>query len=105
MPADEWQLLEINKYRGGLRILEVAPDCPFAQSGLQKDDILVGLDKWECISLDNFAWIINQIDQQLVSKKELKSWKVFIVRDNQTRTSDVTLTPKSNHSVPDASSR
>ncbi len=89
--ADEWRLVEFNKYRGGLRIVDVAPDGPCAQSGLQKDDILVGLDKWECSSLDNFAWIMKQIEGRMESKPSPKLWKLFIQRGKDTKIFEVPL--------------
>ncbi len=47
------------RYRGGLRITAVRPDGPAAQRGVRRGDVLVGMHKWETISLENITYILN----------------------------------------------
>ncbi len=71
------------KYRGGMRVTEVRPDGPAAANGIQKGDILVGLDKWETLSSDNVTWILNQQQPQLTDGQV--SMKFFLIRGQETR--------------------
>ena len=47
-----------SRYRGGLRVTAVRPNSPAARQGIRNGDILVGLHKWETISLDNVSYIL-----------------------------------------------
>lgn len=71
------------KYRGGMRVTEVRNDGPAAANGIQKGDILVGLDKWETLSIDNVNWILNQQQTQLSDGQV--SMKFFLIRGQETR--------------------
>jgi serine protease Do len=44
---------------GGLSIAEVRSDSPAAKAGLQRGDILVGLDRWETLTLENVMFVLN----------------------------------------------
>lgn len=46
-------------YNGGLKVLAVRPDGPAAQQGIRRGDILVGMHKWETVSMENVAFILN----------------------------------------------
>ncbi len=46
------------RYRGGLRVTGVRPSSPAARQGIRTGDILVGLHKWETVSLDNVSYIL-----------------------------------------------
>ncbi len=46
------------RYRGGLKVIGVRPDSPAAQQGIRYGDILVGMHKWETVSMDNVAFIL-----------------------------------------------
>lgn len=82
------------KYRGGMRVLDVRSDGPASANGIQKSDILVGLDKWETLSADNMNWILNQ--QQPQSTDGQVSMKFYVIRGQETRFGyiPVTLTPR-----------
>ena len=99
-PADEeefWQQLGVKmvalpaaqkslvgpKYRGGMRITDIRADGPAAANGIQKADILVGLDKWETLSADNVSWILKQQQPQLNDGPV--SMKFFVIRGQETR--------------------
>jgi len=47
-----------SRYSGGLKIAAVRGDGPAAERGIRHGDILVGLHKWETVSLDNIAYIL-----------------------------------------------
>ena len=81
------------KYRGGMRVNDVRGDGPAAANGIQKGDLLVGLDKWETMSPDNISWILGQPNPQAVDGQA--SLKFFVIRGSETRYGflPVALTP------------
>jgi hypothetical protein len=81
------------KYRGGLKILEVEPNSLAAENGIQKDDILVGLDKWETITLDNVSWIAKQVAEQPADPLGKKFIKYFIFRGTEMRFGNLPFEP------------
>ena len=82
------------KYRGGMRVNDVLKDGPAFVNGIQKGDILVGLDKWETMSPDNVGWILGQPNPQ--SADGQVSLKFFVIRGTETRYGflPVSLTPR-----------
>jgi serine protease Do len=66
------------QFRGGLVILEIRPDSPAKRSGVQRGDILVGLDKFEMLSNDNVQYVLNQSEAS-----GLGSLKFYVLRSNQ----------------------
>ena len=82
------------KYRGGMRVNDVRSDGPAAVNGIQKGDILVGLDKWETMSPDNVGWILGQPNPQNADGQV--SLKFFVIRGTETRYGflPVSLTPR-----------
>ena len=85
LPAAERNQLAKTKYRGGMKVLEVKPDSPAATNGMQKGDILVGLDKWETMSLENITWIMNSLGTQTTGLDAPNQVKFFLVRGQETR--------------------
>jgi|GEM_PF-4239558 len=81
LTRDETNALSKTKYHRGLRVTQVEPDGPAAKNGIEVDDVLVGLDKWETPTLDNVGWIINLS----VSDKTSDTIKFFIIRAGETR--------------------
>ena len=71
------------KYRGGMRVMDVRDGGPSASNGIQKGDILVGLDKWETMSPDNIGWILQQPNTQ--NQDGQVSLKFFVIRGTETR--------------------
>jgi serine protease Do len=61
-------------------VLDVAAGSAAATAGIQKGDILVGLDRWETINLDNVSFVLNHKD--LASLLPLK---FFVARDGKLR--------------------
>lgn len=49
-----------NRYRGGMRVVDVRAKSPAADYGIKKGDILVGLHVWETIRPEDISYIINQ---------------------------------------------
>jgi len=67
------------RYRGGLKIVSVRPDSPAFEHGIRRGDILVGLHKWETISIDNISYILN-----CAEFKATQPFKFYILRGNDT---------------------
>lgn len=67
------------RYRGGLKITSVRPGSPAAKHGLSRGDILLGLHKWETVSLDNIAYILNSAEF-----KANQPFKFYILRGRDT---------------------
>lgn len=50
------------RYRGGLRVVEVRKGSLAAQNGIRVSDILLGIHKWETVSIDNLTYILTSPD-------------------------------------------
>ena len=87
LSADEARelLKTTTKYRGGLKILEVEPKSLAADNGIQTDVILVGLDKWETLSLDNVSWVTKQFAERPANPLGENLVKFFIYRGTEMR--------------------
>jgi serine protease Do len=68
-----------SRYRGGMRVTAIRSGGPAAREGIRSGDILVGLHKWETISLDNIAYILER--DEFMSAP---SAKFYILRGNET---------------------
>ncbi|MBM4074181.1 MAG: hypothetical protein FJ267_00880 [Planctomycetes bacterium] len=77
------------KYRGGLPIVEIRSDSSTTAGEIIKGDILVGLEKWETMSIENVSWVLGQLAQ--TSDSELQKVKFFIVRGTDTRYGYLTI--------------
>lgn len=49
-----------NRYRGGMRVLDVRPKSIAADYGIKQGDILVGLHEWETVRWEDINYILNQ---------------------------------------------
>ena len=67
------------RYRGGLKVIGVRPDSPAAQQGIRYGDILVGMHKWETVSMDNVAFIL---ESDVVRASE--PVKFYVLRGSET---------------------
>lgn len=65
-----------NRYRGGMKVVEVRPDSPASRHGIVRGDVLVGLHVWETIKPEDINYVLNQT--KLVSGEE--PLKFYIVR-------------------------
>lgn len=68
-----------SRYRGGLKVVGVRTDSPAAKQGIRYGDVLVGMHKWETISVDNLAYIL---ESDVV--REGSALKFYILRGNET---------------------
>ncbi|MBI3465507.1 MAG: PDZ domain-containing protein [Planctomycetes bacterium] len=79
-PISAAQFREYNSaYRGGLAIVAVRSDSPAARQGIRQGDILVGMHKWETISLENVTYILS-----LPELAQLDPIKFYIIRGSET---------------------
>lgn len=67
------------RYRGGLKVIGVRPDGPAARQGIRYGDILVGMHKWETVSMDNVAFIL---ESDIVRANE--PVKFYVLRGGET---------------------
>lgn len=75
------------RYRGGLKIVSVRPTGPAAKQGIRPGDILVGIHKWETVTLENVAYIMGS--EELPENQPVK---FFIVREGETLFGTIRLT-------------
>jgi serine protease Do len=66
-------------YNGGLRVVQLRGDGPAAQQGIRKGDVLVGMHRWETVSLENVNYILNRPDLQRSGRV-----KFYVVRGAET---------------------
>jgi serine protease Do len=64
--------------RGGLLIGEVRSEGPAARAGLKNGDILVGMHKWEMLTLDNVLFVLNHAD-----RASFTPLRVYVLRQGQ----------------------
>ncbi|MFM2096259.1 MAG: putative serine protease HhoB precursor [Planctomycetota bacterium] len=67
------------RFNGGLKILEVRPGSPAASQRLRAGDILVGLQTWETVRLDNVTYILNR--PEITTGQPIR---FYILRGNET---------------------
>lgn len=67
------------RFNGGLKILEVRPGSPAANQRLRSGDILVGMQTWETVRLDNVTYILNR--PEVVNGQPIR---FYILRGNET---------------------
>ena len=68
-----------SRYRGGLKVDEVREDSPAQRHGIRRGDVLVGMHKWETISEDNVAYILNSAEF-----KATQPFRFYILRNGET---------------------
>ena len=78
LSSDEIQKLT-DKFRGGLRVVEVDPKGVSASEGIRIGDVLVGIHVWETINADNVDYIL-----QDASLDGVESAAFYILRGNKT---------------------
>ncbi|MBC7818247.1 MAG: hypothetical protein IAG10_15280 [Planctomycetaceae bacterium] len=70
------------KYRGGLLVGEV-DEKRSADAGIRKRDILVGLHKWETMSIDNVVWILRDPATQPKPPDSVVQINAYLVREGK----------------------
>jgi serine protease Do len=68
-----------SRYRGGLKIAAVREESPAERHGIRRGDVLVGMHKWETISEDNVAYILNSAEF-----KATQPFRFYILRSGET---------------------
>jgi serine protease Do len=68
-----------NRYRGGLEVIEVRPDGPADEQGIQSGDILVGLHVWETIRPENVTYVLDRAQQECFGPL-----KFYVLRGRET---------------------
>ncbi|HMF14006.1 MAG TPA: serine protease, partial [Gemmataceae bacterium] len=63
---------------GGLAVVELRAEGAASKAGIQKGDILVGLDKWEMLNLDNVSFVLTHPDLP-----NLMPLRFYIIRSGQ----------------------
>ena len=76
-------------YRGGLKVLEVRADSPADAQGIQPGDIILGIHKWETITLDNLSFVLENI---IVRNRDSVSFYVY--RDTEFLFGQISLSNK-----------
>ena len=72
-----FQRLKSN-YRGGLRVVAVRHGSPAEKEGIESSDILVGMYKWETVSMQNLEYILKS--PEIEERREVK---FYILRDDE----------------------
>ena len=68
-----------SQYRGGLKVIGVRPDSPAALQGIRYGDVLVGMHKWETVSMDNVAFVL---ESDVLDKED--AVKFYVLRGGET---------------------
>ncbi len=79
IPSNEFRQRHQTRYRGGLVVTSVRTGGPAAKRGIRPGDVLVGMHKWETITIENVNYILNRPDF-----KSLHPLKFFVLRGNET---------------------
>jgi serine protease Do len=78
--------LATSSYEGGLQVVSVRAGSPAAAAHIQQRDILVGLDRWTTIKVEDVSWILDRRQTDFFNPL-----RFHIVRSNETLWGDMTL--------------
>lgn len=76
------------RYRGGLRVVEVRNGSLAAKNGIRVSDVLLGIHKWETVSIDNLTYILTSPD--FIDGPDLK---FYLLRNQQILFGHLTKAP------------
>lgn len=80
-PVPRGEVIQVNQQlNGGVQIVGVRPQSPAARAGLHRGDVLVGLHRWETLSLSDIAYVLGHPDLATFTPLEF-----YIIRDGQVR--------------------
>ena len=85
IPTNQFRAPE-PRYKGGLAITEVRPGSTASNQGIRRGDILLGVHRWETISMDNVSYILSIAD--LPVREPVKFW---VLRGRQVFEGDLRL--------------
>jgi serine protease Do len=77
--------LASSKYDGGLQVVAIRSDSPAAHGGIQPTDVLVGLDRWTTIRLEDVSWVLDH------RQEAVNPLRFHIVRSKETLFGDLML--------------
>ncbi|MCA9042135.1 MAG: trypsin-like peptidase domain-containing protein [Planctomycetaceae bacterium] len=77
-----------DRYRGGMKVLDVRKNSTASQNGIRAGDILVGLHKWETISYDNVSYVLEHPQLQNFSPL-----RFFILRGQEAKYGSLQISP------------
>lgn len=78
IPSGQFRAEYRTSFRGGLSVTAVRTDSPAAKQGILTGDVLVGMGKWETVSVANVSWVLNRSDFH-----KLTPLRFLILRGNQ----------------------
>jgi serine protease Do len=78
IPSKQFRAKYQTSFRGGLSVTAVRTGSPAAVEGIRTGDVLVGMHKWETVSVANVSWVLNRTDF-----KKLTPLRFLILRGNQ----------------------
>jgi len=73
-------------YKGGLKVVEVRPNGPAAEQGVQSGDVVVGLALWEAYRISDVTYAFEQQRKSLStteSETDATPFKCHIIRGNE----------------------
>ena len=74
-----------SKYEGGLQVVAIRNDSPAAHGGIQPKDVLVGLDRWTTVRMEDVSWVLDH------RESEVTPLRFHIVRSTETLFGDLQL--------------
>lgn len=79
------------RYRGGMLVTSVRADSQAARQGIRRGDVLVGMHKWETVTMDNVAYILNYPTLTKINPVDF-----YVVRNSQTLHGNLSLVQPDN---------
>ena len=80
----------VSKFHGGLTIADVIANGEAAKAGFRKGDILVGLHRYETLSLNDVVFVLRNLEAPAKGSTS-QSVRAHIVRDGETLYGDLVL--------------
>ncbi len=77
--------LQNSKYEGGLQVVAIRSDSPAAHGGIQPKDVLVGLDRWTTVRMEDVSWVLDH------RQDGVTPLRFHIVRSSETLFGDLQL--------------
>lgn len=81
-------------YRGGMEVTSVRTDSQASRQGVRRGDVLVGMHKWETVTMDNIAYVLNYPGLSKINPVDF-----YVVRDAGTKTGHFSILRRANSSA------
>ena len=94
IPSTEFKQKYGSQYRGGMKVVRVRAGSPADQQGIETGDAIIGLHKWETLSMENVMYVLTRDD--LASFSPLK---FLVIRNQNVLYGAMTLTKSNNNNV------